>query len=256
MADFDPKPYMMKLQGKDYLPVAPRMLWFSLEHDQFEMKILDKIIDLDRGFAYFEVQVTDSHGRIAVGVGSETFNDFPQGHHEKAFTKAYGRALAALGYGTLQAPELDEGDRVVDAPMRPPQTITTPSPRSYPPRASASPKAYSSKNNGPIPAIDPRDEGSDITDAVPELDAADVAAIDRFVTESEAPSVPAITEAQIKAIHTMQGLVSRKGLKGKDAFDSDAGILEKFQAAQLDALTSEQGAAVINRLTAVVNGRA
>ena len=35
----------------------------------------------------------------------------------KAATKATGRALAALGYGTAFAPELDEEERVVDSPV-------------------------------------------------------------------------------------------------------------------------------------------
>ena len=36
---------------------------------------------------------------------------------EKAETKAVGRALAMLGYGTQFAPELDEGERIVDSPV-------------------------------------------------------------------------------------------------------------------------------------------
>jgi hypothetical protein len=36
---------------------------------------------------------------------------------EKAETGAIGRVLAMCGYGTLQAPEFDEQDRLVDAPV-------------------------------------------------------------------------------------------------------------------------------------------
>jgi hypothetical protein len=36
---------------------------------------------------------------------------------EKDETGAVGRALAMCGYGTLQAPEFDEGDRLADAPL-------------------------------------------------------------------------------------------------------------------------------------------
>ena len=35
----------------------------------------------------------------------------------KAETGAVGRALAMCGYGTLQAPEFDEGERIADAPL-------------------------------------------------------------------------------------------------------------------------------------------
>ena len=48
--------------------------------------------------------------------GSETAKDFPD-YAEKASTKSLGRALLALGYGTAFAPEMDEGERVVDTPV-------------------------------------------------------------------------------------------------------------------------------------------
>lgn len=49
--------------------------------------------------------------------GSESAKDFAD-YAEKASTKSVGRALLALGYGTAFAPEMDEGDRVVDTPQR------------------------------------------------------------------------------------------------------------------------------------------
>jgi hypothetical protein len=36
---------------------------------------------------------------------------------EKAETGSIGRALAMCGYGTLQAPEFDEQERLADAPV-------------------------------------------------------------------------------------------------------------------------------------------
>jgi hypothetical protein len=43
----------------------------------------------------------------------------------KAETKAVGRALAMLGYGTQFAPEMDEGERIVDSPVaKPPCTCS------------------------------------------------------------------------------------------------------------------------------------
>ena len=35
----------------------------------------------------------------------------------KAETRAIGRTLAMYGYGTLQAPEFDEQDRLADRPL-------------------------------------------------------------------------------------------------------------------------------------------
>ena len=46
----------------------------------------------------------------------ETEIGFPD-YIEKAETGAIGRALAMCGYGTLQAPEFDEQDRLADAPL-------------------------------------------------------------------------------------------------------------------------------------------
>ncbi len=55
--------------------------------------------------------------------GSESAKDFGD-FAEKASTKSLGRALLALGYGTAFAPEMDEGERVVDAPVERKRTGT------------------------------------------------------------------------------------------------------------------------------------
>ena len=56
--------------------------------------------------------------------GSEAAKDFAD-YAEKASTKSLGRALLALGYGTAFAPEMDEGERVVDSPVRRPAQAST-----------------------------------------------------------------------------------------------------------------------------------
>ena len=61
--------------------------------------------------------IKDSTGRvIATARKKETEIGFPD-YIEKAETGAVGRALAMCGYGTLQAPEFDEGERLADAPV-------------------------------------------------------------------------------------------------------------------------------------------
>lgn len=130
---FNPDDFMIKLKGKDYMPVQGRMVWYRSQNtEDTAVKILDKIIDQDKGFAYFEVEITDSNGNVEVGVGSETRQDF-RDFIEKAYTKAYGRALAALGYGTQFAAEFDEGDRILDAPTARPTQSNTSSPTNYTP---------------------------------------------------------------------------------------------------------------------------
>jgi hypothetical protein len=53
---------------------------------------------------------------IATARKKETEIGFPD-YIEKAETGSIGRALAMCGYGTLQAPEFDEQERLADAPI-------------------------------------------------------------------------------------------------------------------------------------------
>ncbi len=117
---FDPKKYMIKFGGKDYLEVKFRLHWFRLEHCDWQ--IITEIVKLDllRGIAVVKASVLNDKGEVlSSGHKMEyqkNFFDFL----EKAETGAIGRALAALGYGTLQCFDLDEGieeGRIVDAPV-------------------------------------------------------------------------------------------------------------------------------------------
>ena len=59
-------------------------------------------------------------GGSATGWGSESSGDF-RDYLEKAETKAIGRALAALGFGTQFCPDFEFGaaaGRVVDSPVK------------------------------------------------------------------------------------------------------------------------------------------
>lgn len=110
----------------DYLNVAQRLVWFVTEQRQmiaagaatgpFVVKTRVLELDSEKGFCTCEATVRDCLGNEATNIGTETradFGDYP----EKAATKATGRALASLGYGTQFAPELDEGERIADAPV-------------------------------------------------------------------------------------------------------------------------------------------
>ena len=68
------------------------------------------------GYARSRAVVTDGKGGRATATGSECAADFSE-YIEKAETKAIGRALAMLGYGTQFAPELNEEHRIVDSPV-------------------------------------------------------------------------------------------------------------------------------------------
>ena len=117
MGSFNPKEHMMKLKGKDYLEVKWRLVWFREDHPDYG--IHTEIIELDEKHAVFKAAITNPDGRLlSSGTGSESTKDFGD-FIEKAETKAVGRALAMLGYGTQFDPDLEEGNRIVDSPVEP-----------------------------------------------------------------------------------------------------------------------------------------
>src|SRR5256885_3058038 len=141
---FNPNEHLMQLKSregsKDYLPVQWRLVWFrelcpqgtidteEVEVDldrEMEEEVLvwnaerrrsEKVVKRAKGYARFRAINSDGKGGRATGTKSECAASFPD-YIEKAETGSIGRALAALGYGTQFAPELDEQHRIVDAPV-------------------------------------------------------------------------------------------------------------------------------------------
>lgn len=128
---FDPSRYLTKLPRRarqadgswgtaetDYLEVKWRLLWLRTEHP--EAAIETEIVSHGDEMAVFRARVTIPGGGSSTGWGHETAADFGD-YLEKAETKALGRALAALGFGTQFCEDFDfaQGDcqRVVDAPV-------------------------------------------------------------------------------------------------------------------------------------------
>jgi hypothetical protein len=125
---FDASKHLTKLKGKDYLEVKFRLQWLRTE--QPDAVIDTKLMEHTFGeFALFKATVSIPEKGMATGWGSETPRDFND-YIEKAETKAIGRALAALGYGTQFCEDHDFGNgaqtaepKVVDSPVeRRPQT--------------------------------------------------------------------------------------------------------------------------------------
>lgn len=117
---FNPQEYLTSIKGKDYLEVKWRIVWFRSEHPDWTVKT-DPVAIKDN-FAIFKATILDESGReIATSHKMEDksgFGDFI----EKAETGAIGRCLALCGYGTQFSPEIEEGDRIVDAPIFKPST--------------------------------------------------------------------------------------------------------------------------------------
>ena len=119
MDKLDPNEHLVDLKGKKYLPVAPRIAWFRQEKPcwRINTELVEFKHENNFGLAVFQCKIFDEKGNIvSTGYGSETLSDF-RDFFEKAETKAIGRALASLGYGTLLALELDEGEDIVDTPQ-------------------------------------------------------------------------------------------------------------------------------------------
>ena len=145
---FNPEKHLIELQGKAYLEVKWRLVWFRHECPNGTIDTEEIVVDLDRpveaeiptgnwipnpnrpgkkmpektirrdnGYARFRAVVTDGKGGRATATKSENAASFPD-FIEKAETGAVGRALAMLGYGTqFTGDELSEEHRIVDAPV-------------------------------------------------------------------------------------------------------------------------------------------
>src|SRR5579859_7045580 len=145
---FNAEKHLIELQGKAYLEVKFRLVWFREMCPNGTIDTEEVLVDLDReveaevptgnwipnpnrpgkkmpekltkhdkGYARFRAVVTDGKGGRATATKSENAASFPD-FIEKAETGAVGRALAMLGYGTqFTGDELSEEHRIVDAPV-------------------------------------------------------------------------------------------------------------------------------------------
>src|SRR5579859_751309 len=145
---FNAEKHLIELQGKAYLEVKFRLVWFremcpngTIDTEEVLVdldreveaevptgnwipnpnrpgkKMPEKMIRRDNGYARFRAVVTDGKGGRATATKSENAASFPD-FIEKAETGAVGRALAMLGYGTqFTGDELNEEHRIVDAPV-------------------------------------------------------------------------------------------------------------------------------------------
>jgi hypothetical protein len=158
--DYNPNDHLMNLKGKDYLNVQNRLLWFIRDQRALIAAGLASVpyvvrtecVELDResGWAHFKTYVRDVLGNESTMYGSESQKDFPD-YAEKASTKALGRALLGLGYGAGSAPELDEGERVVDSPVSRPAPRARPEPVGREP-AQPAPAREGKREPAPRPA--------------------------------------------------------------------------------------------------------
>jgi hypothetical protein len=143
---FNPQDHLMKLQGRDYLPVNARLAWLNDKHASFRIAtILDDAGEEVKATA--EVTILKDDGSVlksATGTKSARKGSFKGGTHEKVETGAIGRALGMLGFGTLQTDDFDEDPEVMGGVSDSPVERKQPAPRPAPapaPKAQPAPAA-------------------------------------------------------------------------------------------------------------------
>ena len=109
---FDPTKKIIKMQGKDYLPVNWRIFWFRSEHPK------GAIITEVAGDGLMKATVIDEDGKVlGTGHGTPKMMGVAKARpFEGSETAAIGRALAHAGYGTQFTGE-EEGEHLADAPV-------------------------------------------------------------------------------------------------------------------------------------------
>jgi hypothetical protein len=115
---FDPARYLISINGNLYLEVKWRLVW--LRNIFPDATLETELVSHADGQAVFKAKATLPSGASATGYGSESANRFPE-YIESAETKAIGRCLAALGFGSQFCTDFDLADKgiLADSPVRP-----------------------------------------------------------------------------------------------------------------------------------------
>jgi outer membrane biosynthesis protein TonB len=166
---FDPRQHLRELSdGTPYLDVKWRLHWLRSEHP--EAIIETQLVSLDGDTAVCKATVRIPEGGSATGHASSTREPGRNADHiEHAETRAIGRALAALGYGTqFTEDDLQQGRAAAQAerPTERPVSLVTPPATTPPPPTRMRPVREDSDEDDapPPPRPEPR-EPVDVRDS-------------------------------------------------------------------------------------------
>jgi uncharacterized protein YbdZ (MbtH family) len=245
-APFDPTQYLSNFDGREYLEVKWRLLWLRSEHPDARMTTEIVQHNEEGGFALFRAEVEIPGGGKATGWGSETVRDFHD-YIEAAETKALGRALAALGYGTQFCQDFD-----FSANARPGTNQVVDAPVNLADRRNNSYVTRSNGTNGSGNVSKSSGFANSGFRATPSNDGGRMPAedddFDRLPSAEISPSGSAATEKQIKAIYAI-GRASKRLSEGQvddrsvEIFGVRPHELTKAEASQLIDLLKGDSAA-------------
>ncbi len=119
----------LNLQGKDYLQIVHRIVWFREQYPQWTIDTHP--VQIDATIAIMSASIKDETGRVlSKAHGAQLAKSFPA-YIEKAESKSVGRALGFLGFGTAHAQELEDEDQkdlstLADSPLHNTSTKNSP----------------------------------------------------------------------------------------------------------------------------------
>jgi hypothetical protein len=110
---FNPQEHLIDYQGKPYLPVVSRVVWFREKHGD-KYSIETTVAPIGTSSVLGSASIRNESGRIlATAHKTKPINE--KDSFAKAETGAIGRALGFLGFGTeLATQDFEEGDEIVD----------------------------------------------------------------------------------------------------------------------------------------------
>lgn len=116
---FNPQDHLTIVDGAGYLEVKWRLVWLREQHP--DATVETEMVESSRDHAIFKAFIRLPSGASATGWGSEYREQFFN-FIEAAETKAIGRALAALGFGTQFAGDYSSDSGAIaglsDAPVQ------------------------------------------------------------------------------------------------------------------------------------------
>lgn len=115
---------LLDLKGKSYLQVAHRIQWFREEHPNWCIRTDLRYFEPGKYAVTCATICNEKSEVIATAHKHETMEGFYD-FIEKSETGAIGRALALCGYGTQFTDDLEEGERLADAPVSKPTVVAS-----------------------------------------------------------------------------------------------------------------------------------